>query len=127
MLRLPKRCARMILDANFQYNLVMSFTKLGWLPIDDIIHTRKLSFLHKICNGCGPEYLSSYVNYVNSIAMITTQEPQEVMILSCLSARKIQASGHSIPVPLVCGTKLNHLLETHFHRSTFLCIRKLCY
>jgi len=109
----------MILNANFQDNLVMLFTKLGWLPIDDIIHTRKLSFLHKICNGCGPEYLSSYVNYVKSIAMITTQEPQEEMILSCLSARKIQASENSIPGPLVCGTKLNHLLETRFHRSTF--------
>ena len=55
----------------------MLFTKLGWLPIDDIIHTRKLSFLHKIRNGRGPEYLSSYVNYVKSIAMITAQEPQK--------------------------------------------------
>ena len=47
--------------------------------------------------------------------MITTQEPQEEMILSCLTARKVQASQHSIPVPLVCRTKLNHLFETRFH------------
>ena len=40
------------------------FTKLGWLPIDDIIRARKLSLLHKICNGHGPECLFSYVNYV---------------------------------------------------------------
>ena len=65
-LRLRERCARMILDANFEDNSGMLFTKLGWLLIDDIIHTRKLSLLHKICNGCGPEYLSSYVNYVKS-------------------------------------------------------------
>ena len=32
----------MILDANFQDNSVMLFTKLGWLPIDDIIRTKKL-------------------------------------------------------------------------------------
>ena len=63
---------------------------------------------HTICNGRGPEYLSSYVNYVKSIAMITAQEPQKWS-----SARKIQASELSIPVPLVCGTKLNHLLETY--------------
>ena len=44
----------------------MLFTKLDWLLIDDIIRARKLSLLHKICNGCGPEYLSSYVNYVKS-------------------------------------------------------------
>ena len=65
-LRLQERCARMILDANFQDNSGMLFTKLDWLLIDDIIRTRKLSLLHKICNGCGPEYLSSYVNYVKS-------------------------------------------------------------
>ena len=40
----------MILDANFRDNSVMLFTKLGWLPIDDIIRTRKLSLLHKIYN-----------------------------------------------------------------------------
>ena len=36
------QCARIILDANFQDNSVMLFTKLGWLPTDDIICTRKL-------------------------------------------------------------------------------------
>ena len=66
LLRLQERCARVILDANFQDNSGMLFTKLDWLLIDDIIRTRKLSLLHKICNGCGPEYLSSYVNYVKS-------------------------------------------------------------
>ena len=56
----------MILETNFEDNSGILFTKLGWLLIDDIIHTRKLSLLHKICNGCGPEYLKSYVNYVKS-------------------------------------------------------------
>ena len=44
----------------------MLFTQLNWLPIDDIIRARKLSLLHKIYNGHGPEYFSSYVNYVKS-------------------------------------------------------------
>ena len=49
--RLKKPCARMILiDANFQDNSVMLFTKLVWLPNDDIIRTRKLN-------------LSSYLSY----------------------------------------------------------------
>ena len=56
---------------------------------------------------------------MSRVAMITTREPQEEIILSPLSAKKIQASEHSIPVPLACGTKLNHLLETRFHRSAF--------
>ena len=41
------------------------------------------------------------------VAMIITREPQEEMIVSRVSARKIQASKHSFPVPLVCGTKPN--------------------
>ena len=45
LLRLKKPCARMILDANFQNNSVMLFTKLGWLPFDDIIRTRKLNLI----------------------------------------------------------------------------------
>ena len=57
LLRLKKPCARMILDANFQDNSVMLFTKLVWLPIDDIICTRKLNL---------SSYLSYYVNYVKN-------------------------------------------------------------
>ena len=58
LLRLKKPCARMILDANFQDNSVMLFyTKLVWLPIDDIIRTRKLNL---------SSYLSYYVNYVKN-------------------------------------------------------------
>ena len=45
---------------------------------------------------------------MSRVAVVTTREPQEEMTLLRLSARKIQASEHSIPVPLVCGTKLNH-------------------
>ena len=56
---------------------------------------------------------------VSRVAMIITREPQEEMIVSRLSARKIQVSEHSFPVPLVCGTKPNHLLETRFHRGAF--------
>ena len=50
----------------FPDNSVMLYSKLGWLPMDNIIRTRKLSLLHKICNGYGPEYISTYVNYVKS-------------------------------------------------------------
>ena len=101
---------------------------LGWLPADDIIRTRKLSLLHKICNGCGPEYLSPDVNYVKSSHnMITTREPQDEMILSCQTARKIQASEHSIPVPLVCGTKLikPSLRDISFHLQRKITLENL--
>ena len=39
---------------------------------------------------------------MSRVAMITTREPQEEIILPRLSAKKIQASEHSITVSLVC-------------------------
>ena len=42
VLRLQKRCARLILDADTHQNSVKLFNKLDWLPIDDIIRIRKL-------------------------------------------------------------------------------------
>ena len=41
--------------------------------------------------------------------VITTQEPQEKMILLHLSATKIQSPEHSTPVSLVCGMELKHI------------------
>ena len=108
----------MILDANFQDNSGMLFTKLDWLLIDDIIRTRKLSLLHKICNGCGPEYLSSYVNYVKSSHDYNTRTSRRNYLITPKCKKKFRPE-HSIPVPLVCGTKLRHLLETRFHRNAF--------
>ena len=87
LLRLRKRCARMILDAYFQDNSAMLYTKLGWLPIDNIIRTRKLSRLHKSVIGMVKNVFQHMLT-ISRVAMITTREPQEEMILSRLSARK---------------------------------------
>ena len=72
---------------------------------------------------------------MSRVAMITTRQPQEEMILSRLSARKIQASERydSIPVPLVYGTKQNHSTDTLSQKRFFRgppkenYIGKLCY
>ena len=42
LLRIQKRYVQLILDAKFSDNSVKLFTKLGWLPIDDIMCSRKL-------------------------------------------------------------------------------------
>ena len=64
LLRIQKRCARLILDAKFTDNSVKLFTKLEWLPIDDTICIRKLYLLHKICSGHCPDYFSPYIRYL---------------------------------------------------------------
>ena len=66
LLRVQKRCARLILDATINDCSVEHFDKLGWLPIDEIVRVRKLFVLHKISQGHCPEYFSSYFKYVRS-------------------------------------------------------------
>ena len=65
LLRVQKRCARLILDASFSDNSVELFTKLGWLPIDDVIRIRKLCLMHKIVNGYCLQYFKDYISYGN--------------------------------------------------------------
>ena len=65
LLRVQKRCARLILDARFSNNSVEIFSKLGWLPIDDLIRMRKLCLMYKFVNGCCPHYFKDYISYVN--------------------------------------------------------------
>jgi len=61
VLRLQKRCARLILDADTHENSVKLFNKLDWLPIDDIIRVRKLCMLHKISQRHCPAYFNNYI------------------------------------------------------------------
>jgi len=65
LLRVQKRCARLILDASFSDNSVELFSKLDWLPIDDVIRMRKLCLMYKIVKGCCPQYFKDYIFYVN--------------------------------------------------------------
>jgi hypothetical protein len=64
LLKIQKRCARLILNANFCDNSVKLFTELGWLPISDTINCRKLYMLHKISLGYCPDYFSEYIRYL---------------------------------------------------------------
>ena len=64
LLRVQKRCARLILDS-FSDNSVELFSKLGWLPIDEVIRIRKFCLIHKIVNGRCPQYFKDYISYVN--------------------------------------------------------------
>ena len=66
VLRLQKRCARLILDADTHENSVKLFNKLDWLPIDDIIRIRKLCMLYKINQGHCPAYFNNYIEYISN-------------------------------------------------------------
>lgn len=66
VLRLQKRCARLIFDADTHENSVKLFNKLHWLPIDDIIRIRKLYLLHKINQGHCPAYFNKYIEHISN-------------------------------------------------------------
>ena len=66
VLRLQKRCARLILDADTHENSVKLFNKLDWLPIDDIIRIKKLCMLHKINQGHCPAFFNNYIECISN-------------------------------------------------------------
>ena len=73
VLRLQKRCARLILDTDTYENSVKLFNKLDWLPIDDIIRIRKLCMFHKINQGHCPAYFNNYIEYISNTRNYNTR------------------------------------------------------
>ena len=65
LVRVQKCCARLILEASFSDNSNELFSKLGWLPIDDVKRMRKLYLMYKIVNGCCPQYFKDYISYIS--------------------------------------------------------------
>ena len=51
LLLLPKRAARLLLDANYSQPSVILFSKLKWLPMFNLIKLRKLVLLLTILNS----------------------------------------------------------------------------
>ena len=66
VLRLQKRCARLILDADTHENSVKLFNKLDWLPINDMIRIKKLCMLHKINQGHCPAYFNNNIECISN-------------------------------------------------------------
>lgn len=81
LLKVQKQCARSILDATINDSYVELFDKLGWLPIDDIVHIRKL----KVSQGHCPEYFTSYFKHARSTHGYRTRSPicKDVLTSSC--------------------------------------------
>jgi len=73
LLRIQKRCARLVLNAKFSDNSVELLTTLGWLPIDDIIRSRKPDLLHKISFGDCPDYFIPYIHYLKDTHSYNTR------------------------------------------------------
>ena len=114
LLQLKKCFTRVSVDDNFQDNSVRLFTKLGWLPIGDIICQRKFSLFHQICHGHGPKYLSSYVNR-SRVVMMTTQEPQEEIENNTWPCGDMEfLLGRSTYIYLTCEIS-NWMWEEKFH------------
>ena len=59
LLKLQKRCARLILDSPWDARSFDNFQKLKWLPIDQMFKIKKLGLLKKVIDGRAPEYLTA--------------------------------------------------------------------
>ena len=101
VLRLQKRCARLIFDADTHENSVKLFNKLHWLPIDDIIRIRKLYLLHKINQGHCPAYFNKYIEHISNTHNYNTRSTSNNNITTPICKRN---SG--LRTFAVCGTLL---------------------
>ena len=104
--------------AKYHYKSCYYLYKLGCLPIDNIIRTRKLSLIHKIRNVCGLEHLSIYVNYVknNHDYNTRTSRRNDLITPKCKENSGLR-TFHSSATRL--KNKTEPSLETRFHRSAF--------
>ena len=73
ILRVQKRCSRLILDARLLDNSAQMFQKLQWLAIDDIIRIKKLSMMFKIVNKKCPDYFTSFRTYIKNTHSYNTR------------------------------------------------------
>ena len=65
-------------------NSIQLFNKLDWLPIDDIIRTRKLVMIYKITKGKCPAYFNGYVTYLKQTHNYSTRASMnDIVIPKC--------------------------------------------
>ena len=62
---MQKRCDRLVIDANFEDNSFKFFTKLGRLPIDDVICSGKPYLVHNIVSRECTDYFTPYIRYLS--------------------------------------------------------------
>ena len=105
VLRLQKRCARLILDADTYENSVKLLNKLDWLPIDDIIRIRKLCMLHKIIQGHCPAYFNKYIEHISNTHNYNTRSvsSNNITTPACKGTLALERFTQALAV---CGTLL---------------------
>lgn len=67
ILRLQKRAARVLLDAEPRSSSVMLFNRLKWIPFYDSTKMAKCSILFKRINYCVPNYLNDSLRLLSSV------------------------------------------------------------
>ena len=66
------------MDSSVSDNSVQRFSKLGWIPVDNIISLRKLCIMHKVVNGTCPNYFNEYTLSVNGEHRYNTRCQQTI-------------------------------------------------
>ena len=122
VLRLQKRCGRLILEADTHENSVKLFNKLDWLPIDDIIGMRKLCMLHKINQGHCPAYFNNYIEYICNTHNYNTRSVSNNNITTPVCKRNSGLRTFHSSACLLWNTldaKLRSLSHTNFKNYFF--------
>ena len=121
ILRVQKRCSRLILDDRLLNNSAQMFQKLQWLPIDDIIRIKKLCMMFKIVNKECPVYFTSYRSCIKSTHSYNTRlsSNNALALPKCRSNACVQTPSPppSLPIfPEDWGVCTQAIVYQHFTR-----------
>ena len=78
VLRLQKRAARIILDADSQASSVKLFNKLKWIPFYEQAKIAKCCIIYKRLQGHVPAYLKTLLNF---LVRLTRDKPDMQILM----------------------------------------------
>ena len=129
IVKLQKRAARVILDADPFAPSEPLFKTLGWMTVDKRIKYHKYLLMHKVINDEAPVYLSSMFKFSdnpyplrnnNSMKKLTVPRPNiEMYKQSFLYSgsnlwNDLPTTFHNVPNKNVYKTKIKNFLQSHF-------------
>ena len=81
LLRIQRRCAPIILDANISASSVDLFSRLGWIPIENIIELRKLCVMHNTVLLTGSVLNTLIISFPMSTIDTTTKLGRQLIMI----------------------------------------------
>ena len=111
VLKLQKRAARVILDANRQANSVKLFNKLNWIPFSEQAKLSAVLYT-SVYRGMYPPIWKAYLSLLARFIHVRLDMPT-LILFAQLSNDKLKEEEHLPWLPVKPGTAYRYLCENY--------------